>query len=117
MIRLTNAIVDSESYRREVKESNTEVFQREQKQRDEMRREARLVLQFLDAGRSDALRTQVSWMAGKSEETIRAMATRMIKLADSPHSLTGFWDSHGRIVSNQESAQHERTKRSSWRDK
>ncbi|CAJ1951479.1 unnamed protein product [Cylindrotheca closterium] len=102
---------DSESYRRQVKESNAEVFQREQKQRDNMRREARLVLQYVDAGRSDALRTQVSWMAGKSEESIRIMATRMIKLADSPHPLTGFWDSHGRIVSNQDTEQHERTKR------
>lgn len=107
MMLLICAMIDSASYRREVQESNTEVFHREQMRRDGMRREAQLVLQYLDVGQSEALRTKVSWMAGKSEETIRDMATRMIKLADSPHPLGGFWDSHGRIVGNQETAQHD----------
>lgn len=99
-MQLIEATLDSESYRREVEESNREVFRREQKQRDDIRREAQLVLQYLEAGKAKTLRSKVGWMEGKSDDAIRAMAHRMIKLADSPHPLAGFWDSHGRIVGN-----------------
>jgi hypothetical protein len=57
-----------------------------------------MVLELLDSGRVDSLRAKVEWMAGKSDDEIKAMADRITGLADSPHPLEGFWDSHGRIV-------------------
>jgi hypothetical protein len=89
---------DSEEYRRKVKESNKDVFEREKEQRNTMRREAGMVLEMLDSGRADSLRSKVEWMAGKSDDELKAMADRITRLADSPHPLDGFWDSHGRIV-------------------
>ena len=92
------AFKDSEEYRRKVKESNKDVFEREKEQRNTMRVQARMVLELLDSGRADSLRSQVKWMAGKSDNEIEEMADKLIRLADSPHPLEGFWDSHGRIV-------------------
>jgi hypothetical protein len=56
-----------------------------------------MVLKYL-AVDPEALRVQVPWMAGKSDKEIREMAMRLARLADSPHPMEGFWDSHGRIV-------------------
>jgi hypothetical protein len=93
-----NTFKDSEEYRQKVKESNKAVFEREKEQRNGMRREARKVLELLDSGRVHILRSKVEWMAGKSDDELKAMADRINRLADSPHPLDGFWDSHGRIV-------------------
>eukprot|EP00980_Cylindrotheca_fusiformis_P001504 scaffold346_cov116-Cylindrotheca_fusiformis.AAC.18 len=95
---------DSEEYRRKVKESNKAVFEREKEQRNAMRREARMVLDLLESGKAGSLRSQVEWLAGKTDDQIKAMAERIERLADSPHPLAGFWDSHGRIVDQKEKA-------------
>lgn len=80
---------DAAEYRQEVREQNSKVFEMEQKQRDEMRTQARL-LRELD---NDVLRKHVDWLAGKTDEEIRALSERMQAFADSPHPLKGFWDS------------------------
>jgi hypothetical protein len=85
-----------------VYQSNKKVFEREKEHRNSLRRQASAVLMTLDSGNIDSLRSKVTWMAGKSNDDIRNMANRLIKLADSPHPLQGFWDSHGRIVDNNE---------------
>lgn len=81
-----------------MKQSNKAVFEREKEQRNAMRREARMVLEVLDSGRADSLRWKVEWLAGKTDDEIRAMANRINQVVDSPHPLAGFWDSHGRII-------------------
>jgi hypothetical protein len=83
---------DAAEYREETRQQNKRVFEMEQKQRDEMRTQARL-LQTLD---KDLLRQSVEWLADKTDEEILVLANKMEAFADSPHPLKGFWDSHGR---------------------
>ena len=88
----------SEEYRKRVMESNRKIFEQEQKQREDMRKQGNAVLKVLDTGRVQVLESMVPWLAGKSQEEIRFLADKLIRLADSPHPLSGFWNSHGRIV-------------------
>jgi len=83
---------DSAQYRAEVKKRNAQVFAQERDKRDQMRQQAR----ELRATNNDLLRSQVESLADKSDEEIAEMADRIERLADSPHPLQGFWDSHGR---------------------
>jgi hypothetical protein len=48
----------------------------------------------------EGLRAAVPWMEGKPDDEIRDMAHNILRLADSPHPMEGFWDSHGRVVDN-----------------
>jgi len=90
--------VDSEAYREETKRENAKVFEQERKQRETMREQARLI----ESTDNHLLREQVEWLRDMSDEEIAAAATRLRKMADSPHPLKGFWDSHGRIVEARE---------------
>jgi hypothetical protein len=83
---------DAAEYREQVREENRKVFEMEQQQREEMRTRAHL-LQTYD---KDLLRLYVDWLADKTDEEIDALGNKMEALANSPHPLKGFWDSHGR---------------------
>jgi len=83
---------DAAEYREEVREQNRRVFEMEEKQREEMRTQARL-LQTFD---KNLLRQNVEWLADKTDEEIHILAGKMEAFAESPHPLKGFWDSHGR---------------------
>ena len=76
---------------------NKEVFEKERAERDRMRKEAENVLTLLETD-PEALRSEVSWFDDFSDEEIRNRAERMLRLADSPHPLQGYWDMHGRVV-------------------
>ena len=83
---------DSAEYRKEVRERNRQVFEMEERQRDELRSLARL-LHTMD---KTLLRQNVEWLADKTNDEISSIASRMEEFADSPHPLQGYWDSHGR---------------------
>lgn len=84
-----------------MKEDNAKAFQKEKEERERLRMQADLVENMLQHD-SDKLRAEVPWMADKSDQEIRRMAERIRKLADSPHPLEGYWDSHGRLVDKQQ---------------
>jgi hypothetical protein len=88
---------DAKEYRMAVKEESDRIFQQEKAERARLKMQADLVESLLDKDPSK-LRTQVHWIADKSNEEIREMAQRLRDLADSPHPLAGFFDSHGRPV-------------------
>ena len=77
--------------------SNREVFEREQQERESIKQQAWKVLETLETN-PDGLRAGVSWLADKNDDEIRQMAGRLLRHADSPHPIDGFWDSHGRII-------------------
>jgi hypothetical protein len=79
-----------------VKKSNQEVFEKEGAEREKLRQQANTILQMLLVD-PEKLKLSVPWMAEKSTAEIREMAHRLHRLADSPHPMNGFWDSHGRI--------------------
>jgi hypothetical protein len=89
--------MDAESYREEVRKSNEEVFRMEAVERQQMRDQAKLLLDTLRNGEGDSLRRMVSWMQDLSDDDIATHAHKMEKIANSPHPLNGFWDSLGRI--------------------
>jgi len=78
-----------------VKEESDRIFQQEKAERVRLKMQADLVERMLDDDPSK-LRTHVPWMADKSNEEIREIAQRLRDLADSPHPLEGYFDSHGR---------------------
>lgn len=73
------------------------MFEKEQEERKSIKSQAQTIMNYLDHD-PVKLRAEVPWMAGKSNKEIREMARRLVRLADSPHPMQGFWDSHGRIV-------------------
>lgn len=83
---------DTAEYREAVRLENQRVFEMEQKKREEMQTQARL-LKTMD---KEILRNHVDWLVGKTDEEIDALADKMKAFAASPHPLKGFWDSHGR---------------------
>eukprot|EP00934_Nitzschia_sp_Nitz4_P009189 Nitzschia sp. Nitz4//scaffold59_size112058//110258//111966//NITZ4_004131-RA/size112058-augustus-gene-0.97-mRNA-1//1//CDS//3329555189//9179//frame0 len=88
---------DAEKYRKKVEEMNVEVFQKEKEERQQLREQAAIVEKYLYSD-PVALREAVPWMADMTHEEIAAAASRMRRLADSPHPLPGHWDSHGRLM-------------------
>jgi hypothetical protein len=86
-----------------VKEDNEIIFQEEKEERERLKMQADLVEQMLMED-PDKLRAEVHFMADKSDDEIRQMAQRLRKLASSPHPLEGYWDSHGRVVKEQDTA-------------
>jgi len=78
-----------------VKEESDRIFQQEKAERARIKMQADLVEKLLDEDPTK-LRTHVEWIADKSNEEIRALAQRLRNLADSPHPLEGYFDSHGR---------------------
>ena len=93
---------DADEYRKKVKADNERTFQREKAERERLKVQADLVEKML-AENPEKLRAEVGFMADKSDEEIRQMAQRIRDLADSPHPLEGYWDSHGRAVKENES--------------
>ena len=87
--------LDAEDYRKAVKEESDRIFQQEQAERVRLKTQADLVERMLDEDPS-TLRAHVRWIADKSNEEIREIAQRLRDLADSPHPLEGYFDSHGR---------------------
>ena len=87
--------LDAEEYRKAVKEESDRIFQQEKAERVRLKMQADLVESMLDEDPS-TLRTHVPWMADKSNEEIRQLAQRLRDLAESPHPLEGYFDSHGR---------------------
>lgn len=83
---------DSAQYRAEVERVNEQVFAQERAARNQMRQQA----QQIRIANNDMLRQQVDWLAGKTDKEIADAADQMERLANSPHPLQGFWDSHGR---------------------
>ncbi len=98
---ILSSLTDADEYRLKVKEDNEKVFQKEREERGRLKMQADLVENMLIEN-PGKLRAEVQWMADKSDEEIRKMAQRLRDLADSPHPLQGYWDSHGRVVNNQE---------------
>jgi hypothetical protein len=92
---------DADEYRKKVKEENEIIFQQEKAERERLKKQADLVDKMLaeDPGK---LRAEVQFMADKSDDEIRQMAQRIRNLAASPHPLEGYWDSHGRVVKEQD---------------
>lgn len=88
---------DAESYREEVRKANELVFQEEAKKRQELRDQANIILIALEKGDGDKLRDVIPWMNNFSDEDISETAHRMVRLAESPHPMGGFWDMHGRV--------------------
>lgn len=84
-----------------MREENEKVFQKERAERERLKMQADLVEQLLTEN-PEKLRAEVHWMADKSDAEIRQMAQRLRGLANSPHPLQGYWDSHGRVVKGQE---------------
>lgn len=89
--------VDAEEYRKAVTEESEQIFLKEKAERDRIKMQANLVDTLL-ADDPAKLRAQVPWMADKSDKEIQDMAQRLRDLADSPHPLAGFFDSHGRPI-------------------
>lgn len=87
---------DAEAYREQIRMENEEVFQQEAHERQTIREQAQFILQLLKSD-PEALRAGVPWMKDLLDNEIEKMALRMHRLADSPHPLDGYWDSHGRI--------------------
>jgi GT2 family glycosyltransferase len=85
---------DSAEYREEVRQQNLQVFEMEEKKRNEMREQAHL-LRTMD---KELLRKSVDWLADNTDEEINALADKMEAFANSAHPLKGFWDSHGRAL-------------------
>ena len=81
----------------QVKKTNEKQFEKERAEREALRGQAELVEQLLDIN-PEKLRAEVDFMADKTDGEIRAMADRIRRLADSPHPLKGYWDSHGRLI-------------------
>jgi len=88
---------DAESYREMVKKENENVFRAEAEKRQNIRDEAGLLLSLMSDGQGDVIRRELAWMQDFSDDDIVHRAYRMKKLADSPHPLEEFWDSHGRV--------------------
>ena len=85
-----------------MKEENKKVFEEEQKERDKLRKDGNTLLRNMEMGMTNATRNQFPDLAGKSDDEIRTAAKRMVRIADSPHPLAGYWDSHGRIIKDGE---------------
>jgi hypothetical protein len=83
---------DAAGYRQEVREMNKALFEEQQAERDRMIEQAKLLLE----GDKDWIRQNINGMTDYTDEEIIATATRMGRLARSPHPLEGYWDSHGR---------------------
>ena len=83
---------DSAQYREEVKRANLEAFRQERVEREALKNRARKIR----STPNEVLRSRVRWMSDLSDEAIESAAARMERLADSPHPLEGYWDSHGR---------------------
>jgi hypothetical protein len=86
---------DAEVYREQVRKENEEVFRREAEERQNLRDQAKMVIELLES-EPESLRLAVPWMQDLSDQEIRESALRMERLADSPHPLD-FWDLHGRV--------------------
>jgi hypothetical protein len=93
--------LDAEEYRGQVKEINKQVFEDEHAEREKMKQQANHILMYLVTD-PDGLKKAVPWMADMTISEIEAAANRMIRLADSPHPLQGYWDMHGRVVNKKE---------------
>ena len=89
--------IDAEAYREEVKKENENVFRSEADKRQHLRDQGKLILDMVQRGEGDAIRRMVQWMENFTEDDIVHKAHHMLKLADSPHPLDGFWDMHGRV--------------------
>jgi GT2 family glycosyltransferase len=83
-----------EQYQAEVQEESKILIEMERAKRHQMREQAKAILIM----NKDDVRQQVSWMSKMTDAEIDAGARRLIRLADSPHPLDGFWDSHGRPI-------------------
>lgn len=85
-----------------MKEENKKVFEEEQRERDELRDNGNTLLSYVEMGMTNVIRNKIPDLAGLSDDEIRTAAERMVRIADSPHPLAGYWDSHGRILKNGE---------------
>lgn len=86
-----------------MKEENEKVFQKEKAERERLKMQADLV-ELMLIEKPEKLRAEISWMADKSDDEIRKMADRLRRLANSPHPMEGYWDSHGRVVGERKSS-------------
>jgi len=89
-------VTDAAAYREEVQKENEDVFESEAKERQQMRDQAKLILNMMKNGNGQTIRQMVSWMQDFSDEEIIDRAHQMENLANSPHPLEGFWDMLGR---------------------
>jgi len=91
---LTAAEKDSADYREETARINKEVFEKERQQREQMIQQGELIKQTDPS----ILRVHVPNFAEMSDSEIMNLADKMIRFANSPHPIQGYWDSHGRPI-------------------
>lgn len=82
----------TEEWQTHVEEESKAIFEKERFKRKEIRDQANAILGM----NKDDVRRQVPWMSAMTDAEIDAEARRLIRFADSPHPMDGFWDSHGR---------------------
>jgi hypothetical protein len=90
---------DAAGYRQEVAEQYAIQSAKEQEKRQQMK----FLASMLRAGQKEMLLQQgIAWLKDIADEDVEAFANRMERLADSPHPLEGFYDSHGRPIQQQQ---------------
>ena len=83
---------DAAEYRREVRERNLAVFEKEKAEREQRIEQARK----LKEADKNWVRENIEGMADYTDEQIMEAADILERRARSPHPLQGYWDSHGR---------------------